>query len=272
MQKELDEDSLNRESTDEAPTKRGPGRPPGYPKSGGRIRGKIPGQKYNDAEAHTVLGSMMPDVVKFHYEVMQGKTKASFSGPTGKPVERFPNLPERQASANWITENFWRLDEKLKEAAVIAKAKGMPEGLVEEVDPNELRKAVLEDLMAHVRPAPPPPVDDTPSANPSPAPDFDDTHSEVISVTDPKQIAEFDRTISAGETSKPRNRDSNRIELGEGFFALPDVDRASGQQRWACFNAEGQHCAYKSSREACERWFFENTIPGQLLAKAKRVV
>jgi hypothetical protein len=91
------------EGAPEAPAKPVPkpgrGRPRGQKKTGGAIKGKIRGQTHSDTDAHAVLGSMMPDVVAFHYSVMKGQTKATFSGPTGRLVERLPNLPERQKSA-----------------------------------------------------------------------------------------------------------------------------------------------------------------------------
>jgi hypothetical protein len=252
---EPDEDNLAREPTvspeavDEPP-KRGRGRPKGYAKTGGRVRGKVPHQRYDDLEAHTVLGSMMADVVAFHYAVMRGETKATFNGPTGKPIERFPNLPERQKSADWLSENFWRLDEKLKAGAPTAKADP-----VEEADPDALRKAVLDDLVAHMlAQATPPPVDDT--------------LSQIICVTDPKLIAEHDRTIAAGETPKPR-KDPDRLDLGEGFFALRDIDRATGRERWACFNERNEHCCYKSSPEAARHWFENGTSAGLALKERR---
>src|SRR5262249_19831429 len=155
---------------------------PGTPKTGGRIKGKVAGQRYSDTEAHAVLGSMMPDVVKFHYELMQGKTKATFSGPTGKTIVRLPNLPERQKSADWLADNFWKLDKRLKELGAIAK----PEP-VDEIDPDAARETLEQFVRDHIPPAPI--TYGVPSA----------ASSEIVSITDPEAIKAHDRTIAAGE-------------------------------------------------------------------------
>jgi hypothetical protein len=135
-----------------------------------------------------------------------------------------------------------------------------PESSVEEVElpePEELRQAVLGDLLLAKVPVV--------IERPKPVADPSTPGSTVVSITDPAAIAAFDADLAV--TPKPRN-DPNRLDLGEGFFALRDIDRATGRERWACFNSAGDHCAYKSSPEAAKFWFENNTAAG-LALKAK---
>jgi hypothetical protein len=241
---EPDEDNLAREPTvspeavDEPP-KRGRGRPKGLAKTGGRVRGKVPHQRYDDHEAHTVLGSMMADVVAFHYAVMRGETKATFNGPTGKPIERFPNLPERQKSADWLSENFWRLDEKLKASpATVSKADS-----VEEADAAELRKAVLDDMLAHMpaQATPPPVLDVAPQAN----------SDGIVHITDPEQIKAWD----AEQRAKPKAKsDPNTKTYPNGFSWQRRYDENTRVNVFDLYNSAGLLCGHRRSQERADAW------------------
>jgi hypothetical protein len=228
---EIDEDNLDRSETDtpEIPGELIPEFPAklGKPKTTGKAAD---------------LDSMLRDTLQFHYDVMMGK-EFWVSGPTGKKFKRAGTFQERQASAFVVGNKI--LEIRPKGAADIY-AEPLPDPEAE-----DLRKAVLEDLMARV------PVVE------SPKPVADPTGGEVISISDPAEIAKFDADLAA-TPNKPR-KDPNRLDLGEGFYALRDIDRANGRERWACFNSANEHCGYKSTPEAARFWFENNTAAGLAL-------
>jgi hypothetical protein len=156
------EDELQRESEAEiveVEAKRGPGRPPGYPKTGGRVRDPI-----------------APGFMKHLVKIASGE-KIMTSGPTGKEVGKYPSLSEQLRAAEIIAAITADTKAEVKEApAPVAE----PEP---SYDSEALRKAIAEDYL---------------SRNPSPKPPKPEADENgIISVTDPAEIAKFDAEIAS---------------------------------------------------------------------------
>jgi hypothetical protein len=97
---------------------------------------------------------------------------------------------------------------------------------------EQMREALYQDVLAHVPPQPQP------------------DSNEVISISDPQAIAEFDAAMTG--TFK---RDPDRVELGRGFFALRDIQAGTGKIVWRCFNHRGEFSANKATPELAQKWF-----------------
>jgi hypothetical protein len=69
------------------PPKRGPGRPKGYPKTGGRQKG---GKNWSHAE---IVADLTPKAMRVVSTILSGK-KILVAGPTGKPQWRLATMPE----------------------------------------------------------------------------------------------------------------------------------------------------------------------------------
>ena len=135
---------------------------------------------------------------------------------------------------------------------------------MEDVSPGDVDTKTIEDMRAAVGE-----VMGLPRAQPIAAGEdiVVDGESEVISVTDTDEIRRFDMERELRSASTPK--DDSRIDFECGFYALKDIQTGSGKVCWRLFNADHQECGIKSTPELAEKWFYENTIPGQLAAKKR---
>jgi hypothetical protein len=175
----------------------------------------------------TTRSAASPEVVEQLSRIAAGALIPT-SGPTGKVTGgRYPSIAEQLRAADILAKLSFVLP---------VKEEPPPEPEPEPPDYEVLLKAVLE----HAGVQPPKAV-------------ADPTGGEVISISDPAEIAKHDAAVAAApSTPKPR-KDPNRIDLGEGFYALRDMDRATGRQRWACFNSANDFCAFKQTEQAWSR-------------------
>jgi hypothetical protein len=86
----------------------------------------------------------------------------------------------------------------------------------------------------------------------------------IESITDEKQIFEFDRT-----RAPTKKENDSRIDFECGFYALRDIQSGSNKIIWRLFNSEHEDCGIKSTPELARRWFYESTTVGQALAAKK---
>jgi hypothetical protein len=252
-----------------------PGLPPGSPKQPGSGRRRnIPpkAQRVSDEEIAETLRSATPKIIKRLCEVATG-AEVWQVGSTGKPVAKPGTLLQQLKAAELV------LSRTIPSLSSIESV-NTNTNIETVANEEDLRKALREHLASSGLVNLPQSATDAPQADvsaPLPpdlsadiramkamAPDSDDG---FVHLSDKDAIREFERraTIASGDGPEV----SGRIDLGEGFHAVLDRQAGTLKQVWRCFNAEGQFCANKSTPEAVRQWFEQNTIPGQLLAKAK---
>jgi hypothetical protein len=224
---DIDEDSLDR-SPDSVTVTESEGAPiPEFPEKLGK-----------PATTRTVAS---PEVIEQLSRIASGK-KIPTCGPTGKPTGgKYPTVAEQLKAADILAKLSFVLPEKTE---------APPPVEVEPPDPEELRTAVLGDLLSKVPVEPPKLVVDPSTPG-----------STVVSITDPDAIADFDAALA-----NPMPKDSaDTVHLGEGYIAYRDIQAGTGKVIWRCFNERNEHCANKSSPEACRDWFANSTAAGLAL-------
>jgi hypothetical protein len=253
--------------------KAGGGKTPGS----GRIRYKVHGPRLSEEDMQAMLRSYVSPLLRRQFSIAMGE-EVWAGGRTGKSFKARPSLAEQIKAAEVILSRTVPSLSATETTSTNLNVSAEP--TPKEVE--QLRKALYDSLTSYAaQQATPGTVENIPDKpdtmsdmsadirdmtrlRDTPAPDA----SGLIHFTDPDAIKAWDAEQRAAATSPVPKSSNGRLDLGEGFFALPDIDRATGRQRFACFNSAGDLCGYKQTPEACERWFYENTIPGQLLAKA----
>ncbi len=204
-------------------------------------RGKVPGsgRKRRDSDA-----KMKEVITAFHLDVVAGRAM-QVSGPTGKKISRLPSISERQKSAEFLMEQI--------------QSRPTPTVVTPDATPDlEDMRAAVGELMGLQRHAQPIVAGDD-----SLEPQVDKDGGIVKSITDPAAIAAFDRARSAA----PKH--DSRVDFECGFYALRDIQAGSGKVVYRLFNGDHQECGIKSTPALAEKWFYENTVPGQQAAKKR---
>jgi len=203
------------------PVKRPRGRPRGYPKTGGRVKSPI-------AAA----------VIKRLEQIASGE-KVTLRGPTGKLVPTFPSLSEQLRAAEVLAG-------LVPDVQAIAAPTPEPAKPVE-ADPDELRRALLENVLASLPPPPAPAADDiAPKVDPADG-------GTVISISDPAEIAKFDAKLRSGGNAKSK-ADANTRKFATGFYWEKKFDPTISQTVFDLFNPQGDHCGVRKTEERANRW------------------
>jgi hypothetical protein len=128
---------------EETPPKKRRGRPKGYPKSGGRIKGSVPStHKIRETLQRNALA-----VIEQQVRIATGE-RILCAGPTGKPVWRYPTLAEQSKAGEVLLAKLLPDLKSEQSVGLLATVSAN----ATEADAAALRKAALEDYIARIGP------------------------------------------------------------------------------------------------------------------------
>jgi hypothetical protein len=281
----IENDDADDIPADEAPKKRG--RPRGLAKTGGRKRIK----DMTEAEVRGQLLEHSKAIETLSRIARGDRFYADGDGVVGKTSWRRPSIAQRLRALELVLAKTLPDLTNVHTTSISATAEFTPE------DAESLRKAALEDWIArsateksmlipqHDEGATAPvtggdrwleagggardlvsykTLPDTPSESDTPitTTDFD---GGIVSSCTPDEISAFDAQRVGTTPTAPRLGDT--VQLGEGFTATLTKQEGSGKLLWFCFNAEGDRCAVKATKELAQHWFDNFTAVGQALNK-----
>jgi hypothetical protein len=212
----------------------------------------------SDAEIQRTLRVATPKIVERLTLIAQGRD-VWHSGTTGKGVSKPATLKEQLRAAELVLAKV--IGDKTTVESTSTNTNLVVEPSVEQAE--SIRRALLDDLMMKARTDASGEGGIEAGRGENESPDVDaraesrfltsssdnvPSDPSIVSVTDPKQIAEFDRRIAAAPAADPNER-----HFSNGWSWRKTWDHGMGHYHWDVYAPGGVHASIRRIEERATR-------------------